>query len=524
MVVVAVATGPHTNNAQCSNWANPNLSGLTELVDYYSNAGNGGGFGVAAGTMPTAGDYGSTTATVATSFVQGRISLALKPKWISNYQLDLEVQWANADHSRQNEYLCIYAGAVGNEYLQVDVWTGSSWSTVIPALSANTWNNVSVSAYLTSGTFTIRFKATAETGDPTQDSWQIDCVLLHTWDDEYTAEVEFSGASNNGSWTQLVWTVDSCLTEASVNVTVQLYNYVLGGYPTSGDGYTGYTSSSTPNTDETVTQTITANPERFRDASGNWKIKIKCVKTAASQFEFKADMVKFEPTYYSEYTASTEFLFTGMTMDAPAQLNVTIVSQYNVTGVTVTVQVWNYVSGSYATGGEGYLQHISSGVNETKTLTITVNPEAYTRNGEAKIKITAVKTTLSPFQQETNQIEMCFHALKYHYVLQVANQASEAWKIRLTAYSQSNINRLSNCTIYFTDPSGTTTSNQILIRSGAYIQQQGSWQDLAGLDTVYIAMTVSTSNMETSHIHAYLEILIPNTSTYNLMTITFEIS
>jgi len=98
-----------------------------------------------------------------------------------NYEIDLEVQWVNANYTRTNEHLCIYTGTLNSENLRVDVWTGSSWTTIITALSANQWNNVSVSDYLTSSTFTIRFKGTVETGDTAQSSWQIDCALLHTW-------------------------------------------------------------------------------------------------------------------------------------------------------------------------------------------------------------------------------------------------------------------------------------------------------------------------------------------------------
>jgi hypothetical protein len=98
-----------------------------------------------------------------------------------NYELDLEVQWVNANYTRTYKYLCIRTGTLDSENLRVDVWTGSSWTTVITALTANAWNNVSVSDYLTSSTFTIRFKGTEETNDLTQSSWQIDCVLLHTW-------------------------------------------------------------------------------------------------------------------------------------------------------------------------------------------------------------------------------------------------------------------------------------------------------------------------------------------------------
>jgi hypothetical protein len=66
------------------------------------------------------------------------------------------------------------------ENLKVDVWTGASWQNIISSLNSG-WNNVSVSAYLVSSTFTIRFKGTAETVDAIQDNWEIDATLLHVW-------------------------------------------------------------------------------------------------------------------------------------------------------------------------------------------------------------------------------------------------------------------------------------------------------------------------------------------------------
>ena len=97
------------------------------------------------------------------------------------YELDLEVQWTSAIYTRTNEELAIFTGDLGEEDLRVDVWTGS-WQTVIPSLTANTWNNISISSYLTSQTFTIRFKGTDESNDWTQDQWHIDITLIHTWD------------------------------------------------------------------------------------------------------------------------------------------------------------------------------------------------------------------------------------------------------------------------------------------------------------------------------------------------------
>lgn len=118
---------------------------------------------------------------------------------------------------------------------------------------------------------------------------------------------------------------------------------------------------------------------------------------------------------------------------------------------------------------------------------------------------------------------LSFHKpANYDYVLKVVNQVTDAWKIRLSAYNQSNIGRLSNCTIYFYD--GGEVSRQIQVLNGEYTQQNGTWYDLANLGTVYIALAISVSGAGFSYVHVYLEVLVPGTSTYNLMVIAFEFS
>ncbi|MDH5450545.1 MAG: hypothetical protein OEX77_06560 [Candidatus Bathyarchaeota archaeon] len=211
----------------------------------------------------------------------------------ANYEVDLQVQWASVDYDETNEELCIYTGDMGSEDLRVEYWTGSTWSNLLSALTANNWNNVSVS--LTSATFTIRFKAGNETGDATQDSWNIDVALLSVWSDHYTMEAEFIGSSNTEDWNQLNWTIDSAWTVSSVAVTLQLHNYTLDGYPTSGNGYMSYTSSAIADTDEVKRQTITVNPTHFRNTTGYWKMKVKGVKATDTQFDFKADWIEFKP-------------------------------------------------------------------------------------------------------------------------------------------------------------------------------------------------------------------------------------
>jgi len=220
-----------------------------------------------------------------------------------NYELDLEIQWANADYDETNEELCIYAGTIGSEDVQVDVWDGNLWQNLLPSLSSG-WNNISVSPYLISSTFTVRFKDKMDTGDATQDSWEIDAVLLHVWTEleEYIAEVEFTGSSNLEDWTRLDWQVDSSWDIGEVAVTIQFYNYTLGDYASSGNGYINYLSSSIPNADELESQTITLNPTDFRNESstdGEWKFKITGVKSTSTQFLMKIDWVELKVTYSS---------------------------------------------------------------------------------------------------------------------------------------------------------------------------------------------------------------------------------
>jgi hypothetical protein len=214
-----------------------------------------------------------------------------------NYKLDLEVQWTNVDYSQQNAQLCICTGSTGSNALGVDYWNGSKWISLFNNLTAYGWNNVS--AALTGSMFTIRFEAGINTNDTIQGMWNIDAVLLHSWttNDQYTAEVEFTGSSNLQNWTRLVWLVDSSWDTGSVNVTTQLYNYTLGSYPSSGNGYIFYVSSSTPNTDELGSQTITLGATQFRNSTGYWKVKIKGVKSTSSQFQMKINWMELQDSY-----------------------------------------------------------------------------------------------------------------------------------------------------------------------------------------------------------------------------------
>lgn len=130
----------------------------------------------------------------------------------------------------------------------------------------------------------------------------------------------------------------------------------------------------------------------------------------------------------------------------------------------------------------------------------------YTNNTSAKVSVVAPAPVPS----------------SYDYVLKVVNQVLDVWNASLKVYNSSNIARLSNMTISFHDG---TSSDQIIINNGTITQSQGASYDLTGNATIYISISnLQATTTDTSYLYVYLKILVPNTSTYNLFIIVFEIT
>lgn len=223
---------------------------------------------------------------------------------------------------------------------------------------------IEVTASQTSKKVSLRVDdSTLELADQTK----IENVMLPS---EYTMEVEFTGTSNIEDWTQLVWTIDSAWTTASVSVTLQLYNYQTG-YPTSGDGHISYTSSGTPNTDETQSQTITINPTYFRDADGNWKIKVKGVKLTTTQFDFKADLVEYKTTTYVAQAPVASFTYSPIYPISNETVTFNASSSYDPDGTIVSYD-WDFGDGTNGTAMITTHNYTSAGTYNV-TLTVTDN-------------------------------------------------------------------------------------------------------------------------------------------------------
>jgi hypothetical protein len=99
----------------------------------------------------------------------------------SNYQLDFEYQWTAAVYNRVNKQVCFFivSHTGGTENLLVNYRNGSIWSS-LGTITTTGWSNFTATG-LTSSTFTIQLKGATESGDLVQDSWNIDLIMLHTW-------------------------------------------------------------------------------------------------------------------------------------------------------------------------------------------------------------------------------------------------------------------------------------------------------------------------------------------------------
>jgi hypothetical protein len=148
----------------------------------------------------------NVTATAASLFDM-KIDLVRYATTNAYYGLDLEEQWTNVNITRPNQDLCINMGNFsGSENLMVDVWDNRSgpghWGSLFNAtnlLVSNTWNNVSVTQYLTSSTFTIRFRSN-DTSDTHQDYWNVSSVLL-----KLQPDLGFLLSQQNSSTTVVEW-------------------------------------------------------------------------------------------------------------------------------------------------------------------------------------------------------------------------------------------------------------------------------------------------------------------------------
>jgi len=307
-------------------------------------------------------------------------------------------------------------------------------------------------------------------------------------------------------------------TETIDGVTVQLYakqsgtNNNLEVFVWDGSSWTSLGTQVTPTSWGWMNWTATTQLDTWAKIDGA-KIYIKS-RAAVGTFEVDAARLKVDYTAPDNYELDLEVQWTSADFDESNE-------ELSIYGGTmgaenITVDVWN------GSGWENLFTDLNSGWNN-------VSVTSYLTASNFTIRFKG-GTETSDTTQDTWDIDAALLHVwtgagagsgDFNYVLNMTEKDGSNWKVRLTAYDQTNIARLDNLTIYIYDGSNST---QIIILNGAYNQQTGPWYDLNASDTEYIWMHVETSSAETSYIYAYLEIRVPNSTVYARYVITFKIT
>jgi hypothetical protein len=203
-------------------------SGLTVNVSLYTRCGDTGdqievyldytgGAGALVATFTPGAFYGYNTQVLAGTYTAAEVNsmriyvntvanakangwwvdhLRLGVSKPTNNELDLEVQFTSVDTTYDTTKLCIKSGATGAEDINVNIrnTTAGSWDLLFSDINTNGWANTTITDYVAS-TITLQFKGGTETSDNSQDTWEIDAVLLRQSNQTYQLDLEVQWTS-----------------------------------------------------------------------------------------------------------------------------------------------------------------------------------------------------------------------------------------------------------------------------------------------------------------------------------------
>jgi hypothetical protein len=193
-----------------------------------------------------------------------------------------------------------------------------------------------------------------------------------------------------------------------VSVTLQLYNYAEGRYPTSGDGFISCTSQA--NVEQLVKQTITSSPERFRAADGSWRMLINATLTAGTPITMPTSTYVFFNVTYKAYVVQPVFTFTGLkTAETTVKLAIDMASKYNLSSLPVEVALWNYRASRWDIVYT-YTSNPMPGNLDAKHFEVTSGAADYVSGGgEARLYVKATSSA-GPFRQWIDMLRLTQYA------------------------------------------------------------------------------------------------------------------
>ncbi|MDH5806387.1 MAG: hypothetical protein QE159_01445 [Candidatus Verstraetearchaeota archaeon] len=201
---------------------------------------------------------------------------------------------------------------------------------------------------------------------------------------------ELKGNADTDDWNSIIIDMVSNVSITPANCIIRIYNFEINRYPNYGEE--GYFEFIYNNVDEELrTFQITSGANSFRDAFGNWSIKIT-ILSSSTGLNFSLNMLNFIPII-NIHSISVEFYGTSDVLEWTSLLwNST--QAFSISSVNVTIQLYNYTTGAYQTSGFGYVNYISGPGFSYESISQSTSHRAEDFKDSAgnwKILITATK-------------------------------------------------------------------------------------------------------------------------------------
>jgi len=413
---------------------------------------------------------------------------------VLNYTLDLEVQWTNADYDETNEELAIYVEKGDNTH-SLDATGGymiigdgtPDWGSTTGTISFWVKMDASVQGrfYGQDDNMETRWSGSnlvldwGATGSMTSarlfsaDTWYFVAIV---WDENNDNLFLYVGDENNaptldGNSLSGTWT--STTPAPTEN---RFMNGLGGDQPVDGHGddlrYWNITKSLTELQSD-YSKTLSGSETNLR-----------------SYFKLNNNFDDIGPDN-NDGSASGSYAFSSdVPFDSPPTEN-------------IRVDVWN------SAAWQNLFTDLTNGWNN-------VSVSAYLTFSNFTIRFKGDTETGDTDQDRWDIDVTLLHVWThtYDYILNVTSQKTYDQNITLNLYNYSNIDRLSNCTIWFRDG---TTSVQINITNGIVIQDVGPWYLLPASETRYIVVYVEESASGTSVLFIRLEAVKASSIVYTCL-------
>ena len=262
------------------------------------------------------------------------------------------------------------------------------------------------------------------------------------------------------------------------------------------------------------------NPN-FTDGSGtdayNW------TETPSTNIAVEWDSTSENTRFYiqaanviEEATCYQDFNYSGTTASADLTFNYTVDSWENPPPDTATMKV--QLRHPNATVLDVW-PHTPTGTESWTWVSVNVT-DYFDQMGAYRLILylyvdTPEAAKLYSLRWDDVGIKIETKGMEYDYVLKAVSDESYDQNIRLDLYDNSNIGRLSNCTIWFYN--ATTSSVQIQIIDGSISRSTGDWYSLPASEERRIALFAEESSSGSSALYMRLEAVKGNSIIYTCL-------